>query len=204
MARIGLLEDNIRISKLCATMLHYAGHDVTIYGNADECLHALSIQCSAFPQCCTSDAEKEICALPIDVLILDLHLPTMPGVELLRILRTYAHTCALPLIFCTAATHNEIHQAFAIAPHATLVEKPFKLQALVSAITGFFPRHSSTHSQPQQYSSLVLFCEECGLANDLAASHCISCQRRKSGQEDNISSSEQGELQASLALVLSS
>lgn len=85
------------------------------------------------------DIKGESESLPIDVLILDLHLPTMPGVELLRILRTSEHTCALPLIFCTAATHSEIHQAFAIAPDATLVEKPFRLQALVSAITEACP-----------------------------------------------------------------
>src|SRR3954462_2170036 len=132
MARIGLLEDNIRISKLCATMLNYAGHDVTIYGTAHECLHALDIQCSSLSQGYLAGIE-EASALPIDVLILDLHLPNMPGVELLRILRTFSHTCALPLIFCTAATYPEISQAFAIAPDATLVEKPFKLQALVSA-----------------------------------------------------------------------
>jgi CheY-like chemotaxis protein len=139
MARIGLLEDNVRISKLCATMLNYAGHQVTIYKNAYECLQALSIQCPAFSQRCTDGTDEEDGPLPIDVLILDLHLPAMPGVELLRILRTCAHTCALPLIFCTAATHNEIHQALTIAPDATLVEKPFRLQALVSAITEVFP-----------------------------------------------------------------
>lgn len=139
MARIGLLEDNARISKLCATMLNYVGHEVTVYQNAQECLQALSIQCPSFSQIYPSDIEEEMSTLPIDVLILDLHLPIMPGVELLRILRTSSHTCALPLIFCTAATHSELYQAFAIAPDATLVEKPFRLQALVSAITEVFP-----------------------------------------------------------------
>ena len=33
MARIGLLEDNSRIAKLCVTMLGYAGHDVTVYSD---------------------------------------------------------------------------------------------------------------------------------------------------------------------------
>ena len=43
MARVGLLEDNIRIAKLCVTMLNYAGHDVTLYMDAQECLQALAI-----------------------------------------------------------------------------------------------------------------------------------------------------------------
>jgi len=125
MARIGLLEDNSRIAKLCATMLSYTGHDVTVYANAFECLDALVVlDASLWPAS----------SLPIDVLILDLHLPALPGLEVLRILRASTRTSALPLIFCTAAAHTEIDQAFTIAPDATLVEKPFKLQSLVSAI----------------------------------------------------------------------
>ena len=82
MARIGLLEDNHRISKLCATMLNYVGHDVIVYIDGVECLDALSFlnpslwQASSF-------------SLPIDVLILDLHLPTLSGLEVLQTLRTW-------------------------------------------------------------------------------------------------------------------
>ncbi len=141
MARVGLLEDNIRISKLCATMLHYAGHEVTIYMDAQECLQALSIADSSFaqasPDCGTGTDEHS--SLPIDVLILDLHLPTMPGLEVLRLLRTDPRTCTLPLIFCTAAPPSEVNTAFALAPDAMWIEKPFKLQALVSAISRSLP-----------------------------------------------------------------
>jgi CheY-like chemotaxis protein len=138
MARIGLLEDNFRISKLCATMLSYAGHDVTVYTDAGECLHALSPLDLPLLRGCPLE-EKQAIMLPIDVLIMDLHLPTMPGVELLRILRSSDHTSTLPLILCTAATVLEINQAFAIAPNAALVEKPFRLQSLVSAIASVLP-----------------------------------------------------------------
>ena len=135
MARIGLLEDNIRISKLCATMLHYAGHEVTIYMDAQECLQALAVLGPSFAHRSPDHEAVESSALPIDVLILDLHLPTMHGLEVLRLLRTDPRTCTLPLIFCTAATPSEVNVAFALAPDARWVEKPFKLQVLVSAIT---------------------------------------------------------------------
>ncbi len=135
MARIGLLEDNIRISKLCATMLNYAGHDVTVYANASECLDALDILDGSLAHVFARGNIQEREHLPIDVLILDLHLPAMTGLELLSILRSCTHTCGLPLIFCTAATAREVAQAFAIAPNAMLVEKPFRLQSLVSAIS---------------------------------------------------------------------
>jgi DNA-binding response OmpR family regulator len=136
MARIGLLEDNIRIARLCATMLHYAGHEVVIYADPQECLCALAPPGMRPPlQSFLDRGWEEIAVLPIDVLILDLHLPIMSGLEVLRLLKSCPRTCGLPLIFCTAATTSEIDGAFALAPNAALVEKPFKLQALVSAIT---------------------------------------------------------------------
>jgi CheY-like chemotaxis protein len=139
MACIGLLEDNSRIAKLCVTMLNLAGHEVILYEHARECLNALF----AVPTGSKSNGAqffKEPMKpsrpnLPVEVLILDLHLPDMDGFELLYHLQTHPNTRSLPLIFCTAATENEVHQALSIAPRAWVVWKPFKLQALTSAIT---------------------------------------------------------------------
>lgn len=132
MARVGLLEDNMRIAKLCVTMLNYAGHDVMLYMDAQECLQALAVL--NFLKVPPVKETAELNPLPIDVLILDLHLPAMSGLEVLRFLRSHPRTCLLPLIFCTAAPISEINIALQIAPDAMLVEKPFKLQTLVSAI----------------------------------------------------------------------
>jgi CheY-like chemotaxis protein len=73
--------------------------------------------------------------LPVEVLILDLHLPDITGLEVLHHLQSHTHTRSLPLIFCTAATDSEVAHALRIAPRAGLVAKPFKLQTLVSAIS---------------------------------------------------------------------
>lgn len=135
MARVGLLEDNMRIAKLCVTMLNYAGHDVTLYTDAQECLHALSGRDFLTLPSLPANEPDQLKPLPIDVLILDLHLPTMPGLDVLRLLRNHPRTAELPLIFCTAAPISEINLALAIAPDAMLVEKPFKLQTLVNAIS---------------------------------------------------------------------
>jgi len=72
--------------------------------------------------------------LPIEALILDLHLPDMNGFELLHLLHTHPNTRTLPLIFCTAATESEVSQALSIAPGSWVVWKPFKLQTLLTAI----------------------------------------------------------------------
>ncbi len=133
MARVGLLEDNARIAKLCATMLQFSGHSVEIYEHPRTCLNALLLP--------VARSEGKLHTLfsyypdlPIEVLILDLQLPEMTGIEVLRHLQAHAHTRDLPLIFCTASNPNEISQALRLAPHATVVEKPFKLDVLVSAV----------------------------------------------------------------------
>jgi CheY-like chemotaxis protein len=135
MARVGLLEDNMRIARLCVTMLNYAGHDVILYMDAQECLQGLAVlDLFKLPPALAKEY-SDFSPLPIDVLVLDLHLPTMSGLDVLRFLRGHPRTCTLPLIFCTAAPISEINAALSIAPDATLVEKPFKLQTLVTAIS---------------------------------------------------------------------
>jgi CheY-like chemotaxis protein len=136
MAQVGLLEDNARIAKLCATMLHYLGHEVTVYEHARDCLQALAAQDISPGERPVSQSQETSprSHLPIEVLILDLHMPDIDGVEVLRRLRSHPHTKSLPLIFCTAATAAEIARALSIAPNAALVSKPFKLQALTSAV----------------------------------------------------------------------
>ena len=138
MACIGLLEDNSRIAKLCVTMLNLAGHEVIHYENAKECLDALFAVPTMYKSngaFYTAPMKTTRPHLPIEALILDLHLPDMNGFELLHHLETHPKTRALPLIFCTAATENEVNQALSIAPRAWVVWKPFKLQTLISAIT---------------------------------------------------------------------
>ncbi|HXL35970.1 MAG TPA: response regulator [Ktedonobacteraceae bacterium] len=138
MACVGLLEDNPRLAKLCVTMLNLAGHEVIVYENAKECLNDLFEVATGYK---SNNAqffnEPKITLqpnLPVEVLILDLHLPDMNGIELLHYLQTHPNTSTLPLIFCTAATENEVSQALSIAPGAWVVWKPFKLQELLSAI----------------------------------------------------------------------
>ena len=140
MAQVGLLEDNIRIAKLCATMLHYAGHEVTIYECAQQCLQAL-LAGGKVPD--SMQPMHNDRSLPVEVLILDLHLPDIDGIEVLRHLQAHPRTQSLPLIFCTAATDAEIARALSIVPRASLVEKPFKLQTLISAISSVLKPSSS-------------------------------------------------------------
>ena len=131
MARVGLLEDNERIARLSATMLQFAGHTVTIYDRGSALLDDLMISPHHTN---ASHMENALMPLPIDVLMLDLQLPDMSGIEVVQYLQSYPHTRHLPLIFCTAANPSEIAHVLHIAPGAKVVEKPFRLQALADAV----------------------------------------------------------------------
>ena len=138
MAQIGLLEDNTRIAKLSATMLQFAGHHVTIYEHPRECLVALLLEPavpehSAYPTAHAHHNAGE--RLPLDVLILDLCLPEITGIEVVDLLRSHPRTQSLPLIFCPAATASDGVRARRLAPHAICINKPFTFQQLTAAVT---------------------------------------------------------------------
>lgn len=133
MAHVGLLEDNARIARLCATMLHYTGHQVTVYGHPRECLQAL-LPPEQKNDTIQSQQDATRGALPVEVLILDLHLPDIDALDVLRHLQSHPQTKSLPLIFCTAASSTEVARALTIAPQAGIVEKPFSFQTLITAI----------------------------------------------------------------------
>ncbi len=133
MALVGLLEDNSRVAQMCSTMLSYVGHQVTVYKHPSECLHALLPEDIA--QYEPQRYHAPFTNLPVEVLILDLYLPGMDGIEVLRQLQSHPRTRSLPLIFCTAAPPHEVARAMKAAPHVAVVEKPYKLQTLTSAIT---------------------------------------------------------------------
>ena len=141
MARIGILEDNTRIAKFCATYLQFEGHEVIIYEHPRACLAALLSQ----PE--SSESAQAAHSLPIDLLILDLQLPDISGIQVLQSLRSYPQTQALPLIFCTAATSTEIVRAKRVAPDAEFIEKPFKLQTVISAVRTALSKPDSTISE---------------------------------------------------------
>jgi CheY-like chemotaxis protein len=134
MARVGLLEDNPVLARLAATMLNLTGHDVTVYEHPRDCVHALSLlgQPYSLPSGQTTGEET---SLPVELLILDLHLPDIGGFQILELLQNNQHTRLLPLIFLTAATQREIDYALHLAPQAYLIEKPFKMETLLSAVS---------------------------------------------------------------------
>lgn len=137
MSRVGLLEDNPTIARLAATMLTYVGHDVTIYDRPSQCLNAFHLA-DTYRGAPVPTLTKT--TLPVELLILDLHLPEINGLHIIELLRSQPHTQSLPLVFCTAATEHILRQAFRLAPQAWLVEKPFRMDQLVNAVSSALAR----------------------------------------------------------------
>lgn len=134
MAHVGLLEDNPVLARLAATMLNLTGHRVTIYEHPREFLSALSLV-NLTHDLPRDKAPGESTKLPVELLILDLHLPDIGGFQILELIQNNHRTRSLPLIFCTAATQREIDYALHLAPRAYLIEKPFKMETLLSAVS---------------------------------------------------------------------
>lgn len=85
-------------------------------------------------------ALRTIAAAPPDLLILDLKLPGLHGVELLKKLRQSPRTAQLPVIIVSGAYKgDQYHQAAAALGVRHYLEKPFKAGDLLAAITQHLP-----------------------------------------------------------------
>jgi len=82
-ASIGILDDDPEFSELLSTLLRTAGHEVTAYASAGKLLDAMLKHCPS-------------------LLVLDVHLPGMNGLELIRLLRRSPECPRLPIIAVSA------------------------------------------------------------------------------------------------------
>lgn len=78
---------------------------------------------------------RAITAAPPDLLLLDLELPDIDGMELLRKLRRSPHTCNLAVIILSGAhKEDQHHQAARTLGVEYYIEKPFQAGAIIAAI----------------------------------------------------------------------
>jgi len=94
-------------------------------------------------------ALRAIAAVPPDLLLLDLKLPGLHGVELLKKLRQSPRTAQLPVIIVSGVYKgDQYHQAAAALGVRHYLEKPFKAGDLLSAISQHLPAAPSTTTHP--------------------------------------------------------
>ena len=82
---------------------------------------------------------------PPDLLLLDIMLPSMTGLELLRVVRTTPEWQWIPVILLTADTRTETMTLAANLGATEYVQKPFAADRLLKSIHQFLPGPAGPH-----------------------------------------------------------
>jgi two-component system chemotaxis response regulator CheY len=81
-----------------------------------------------------SDALKKATAAPIDMLITDLNMPVMDGIELIRRMRALPNYKFIPIVMLTTESTDTKKQAGKAAGATAWIVKPFKPEDLVGVV----------------------------------------------------------------------
>lgn len=118
MPRILVVEDNPLNLKLVRDVLQYAGYEVTEARTGEEGVHTAR-------------------RLPPDLVLMDLQLPGMDGVETLHRMREDGLSPEVPVVAVTAFAMAEDRQRASSAGFDGYVEKPISVRALPTQVAEF-------------------------------------------------------------------
>jgi len=136
-ARILLAEDNQNLAQLLATFLRDAGHEAAVAANGREALQLLA-------------------AGSFDLLVLDLSLPEVSGVELLQKLRKSPRLNRLPVIIITGVYKGDKYAQAALKLGVRhYLEKPFTKGAFAAAVTDTVAAVEAAQRKPALLETLL-------------------------------------------------
>jgi two-component system, cell cycle response regulator DivK len=115
-----VVEDNERNLKLLRDVLEYAGYDVRVARTAEDGLTL---------------AAKE----PPDLVLMDLQLPGIDGMEALRRLRQNPRTADIPVVAVTAQAMKQDRERILDAGFNGYVEKPISVRTFPDQVRSFLP-----------------------------------------------------------------
>jgi len=113
-----VVEDNEKNLKLVRDVLEYAGYDVRVARTAEDGITL---------------AVKE----PPDLVLMDLQLPGMDGMEALRRLRENPRTADIPVVAVTAQAMKQDRERVLDAGFNGYVEKPISVRAFPDQVRSF-------------------------------------------------------------------
>lgn len=119
MLRVLVIEDDEMYASLIEMALKREGLSISIANTPDEGFTML-----------TNDS--------FDVVVLDVALPGMSGIEVLKILRETPQTADLPIIIATASGTIATREAAQNAGADAFFEKPFSFRDMAAYIRGLF------------------------------------------------------------------
>ena len=115
-----VVEDNERNLKLLRDVLEYGGYDVRAARTAEDGI-ALAV------------------SEPPDLVLMDLQLPGIDGMEALRQLRESPRTAAIPVVAVTAQAMKQDRERVRQAGFDGYVEKPISVRAFPDQVRRFLP-----------------------------------------------------------------
>jgi CheY-like chemotaxis protein len=115
-----VVEDNERNLKLLRDVLEYAGYDVRVARTGEDGVTL---------------AVKE----PPDLVLMDLQLPGIDGMEALRRLRESPRTVDIPVVAVTAQAMKQDRERALEAGFNGYIEKPISVRAFPDQVRGFLP-----------------------------------------------------------------
>ena len=113
-----VVDDDPRLLQIIEMYLRLEGYDVTTAENGEEALVRLTQQ-------------------PIALVILDIMMPGMDGVEACRQIRLNPVTTAIPIVMCSALSADEDVRRARDAGASHMICKPFNLVGLGAVVRSF-------------------------------------------------------------------
>jgi DNA-binding response OmpR family regulator len=118
--RILVVDDDPRLLHIVAMYLGIEGYEVMTAENGDDGLTKLQDR-------------------PPDLVILDIMMPGMDGIETCRRMRGHAPTADIPIVMFSALSSDDDIERARVAGANHLITKPFNLVGLGSVVKTFFP-----------------------------------------------------------------
>jgi two-component system cell cycle response regulator DivK len=120
MSLVLIVEDNERNLKLVRDVLQAKGYATIEAGTAEE---GLALARSRAP----------------GLILMDIHLPGMSGIEALKILRAEAATAAIPVVAITASVMKESVREVMAAGFNAFIEKPINVLGFLEQVRSLLP-----------------------------------------------------------------
>ena len=122
MSLILIIEDNEKNLKLVRDVLQVKGYATIEAGTAE---HGINLAAEHKP----------------DLILMDIHLPGMNGIDALRVLRADAATSMIPAIAVTASVMQQDRKLITDAGFDGYVGKPINLKEFLDAVRGILARN---------------------------------------------------------------
>lgn len=116
MATILTVDDSPSVRQVVRIVLEGAGHTVVEAGHGQEGLAKAK-------------------ATPVDLIITDLNMPVMNGLDLIRALRATPSAMGVPIVFLTTESNDAVKQEARAAGATGWITKPFKPEQILAVAT---------------------------------------------------------------------